>query len=68
MKNLLTTTEAAAEVGLSPQTVRALICTGVLKAERLGKRSYIIKRSDLKYVKKRPKRGRPPRQSKMTGP
>lgn len=58
MTNLLTAKEAAAELGLSPQRVRALIADGRLKAEKFGERALMIKRSDLKAVQIR-KPGRP---------
>lgn len=58
MTNLLTTKEAAAELGLSPQRVRVLIAEKRLKAEKFGARALMIKRSDLKAVRVR-KPGRP---------
>jgi excisionase family DNA binding protein len=54
---LLTTNEAAEQLGISPQQVRLIIRRGKLPAERQG-RDWFIKQSDLRLVKVRPK-GRP---------
>jgi excisionase family DNA binding protein len=46
---LITTKQAAAELGVSDSRVRQLIIGGELPAQRFG-RSHMIKRSDLKNV------------------
>jgi len=55
--NLLTTTEAAARLGLSTDRVRVLIRSGRLPAQLVG-RDYLIKTADLQAVAER-KPGRP---------
>lgn len=47
--DLLTTQQAAAELGVTDSRVRQLIIDGKLPAQRFG-RSHMIKRSDLKEV------------------
>ena len=54
---LLSTTEAAEQLGISRRQVRTLIERGKLSAEKVG-RDWFIKASDLRLVKHRPK-GRP---------
>ena len=49
MKELLTTQEAAEELGVTDSRVRQLIIDGKLPAQKFG-RSHMIKRSDLKDV------------------
>ena len=67
MKNLLSTAEAAAELGVSTARIRALIDAGRLKAERLGVRSWVIAMKDLEAVRVRIP-GRPKsRQPETTG-
>lgn len=56
---LLTTSQAAAELGITDSRVRQLILEGKLPAQRFG-RSHMIKRSDLKRVEIG-KIGRPPK-------
>jgi excisionase family DNA binding protein len=48
-EELITTQQAAAELGISDSRVRQLIISGDLPAQRFG-RSHMIKRSDLKDV------------------
>ena len=43
----LTTKEAAIEAGVHPNTIRNLIKTGKLKAERIGSRIIRIQEQDL---------------------
>lgn len=57
MPNLLTTTEAATALGVTPRRVQALIKAGRLPATRFGK-SFAIKPADLEKVRIRPV-GRP---------
>ncbi len=57
--NFLTTTEAAALLGLSIKTVQSLITRGRLPAEKIG-RDWMIKREDVRNHK-RGKGGRPKR-------
>jgi len=54
---LLTTSEAAEQLGVSRRQVLTLIGQGRLPAEKIG-RDYFIKQGDLRLVKVRPK-GRP---------
>jgi excisionase family DNA binding protein len=56
--NLLTTQEAANQLGVSRRRVQAMITAGRIVAERKG-RDFFIKQSELDKVKDR-KRGRPP--------
>lgn len=54
---LLTTIEAAEQLGISRRQVRTLIERGQLPAQKVG-RDWFIKQGDLRLVKHRPK-GRP---------
>lgn len=56
---MLTTTEAAAALGVSVRRVRALVKAGRLPAVKFG-RDWLIKQSDLAAIQDR-KPGRPPR-------
>ena len=56
---LLTTREAAAELGLSIRAVQMLIERGRLPAQKL-ERDHLIRLSDLERARHRPGRGRPP--------
>lgn len=49
MDELLTTQEAATELGVTDSRVRQLVLDGKLPARKFG-RSHMIKRSDLKLV------------------
>jgi excisionase family DNA binding protein len=60
--NLLTTKEAAKQLGVSRRRVLALIQTERLPAQKFG-RDYMIKEKDLKLVENR-KVGRPKKDSK----
>jgi excisionase family DNA binding protein len=62
MKELLTTQEAAEELGVTDSRVRQLIIDGKLPAQKFG-RSHMIKRSDLKDVEIG-NRGRPRKDGK----
>lgn len=57
---MLTTSEAAAHLGVTVQRVHQLIKDGMLTAQKVG-RDYIINGDDLKSVENRPKVGRPPK-------
>lgn len=57
---LLTTTDAAARLGLTVQRVHQLIKDGSLRAEKLG-RDYVIDEADLTSVTYRRPVGRPPK-------
>lgn len=57
MSKLLTVSDVAEHLKITPHGVRALIRKGNLKAEMLG-RDYVIRESDLKTMK-RPGMGRP---------
>lgn len=61
---LLTTQQAAAELGITDSRVRQLIIDGKLPAQRFG-RSHMILRSDLKDVVVG-NRGRPPKKAAGT--
>ncbi len=56
-ERVLTTIEAAAEIGRSPQQISLLIRQGKLTAEKRG-RDWFIRAPDLELVRDRPK-GRP---------
>ena len=59
----ITTEEAARELGVTPQRVRALIKAGRLKAKSVGvgnRATYLIRPADLDAVRDR-KPGRPPK-------
>lgn len=58
---LLSTSEAAAALGLTVGRVQQLIWEGRLPAEKIGSR-YIVKDTDLKLVRDI-KRGRPPKKT-----
>lgn len=60
--DLLTTQQAAVELGVTDSRVRQLIIDGKLPAQRFG-RSHMIKRSDLKHVEVG-KLGRPKKETK----
>jgi len=55
--SLCNTAQASEALGVSPRRVLALIKSGRLPAAKVG-RDWIIKKSDLKFVKNRPP-GRP---------
>jgi excisionase family DNA binding protein len=55
--NLLTTTEVATSLGVTPRRVLALIQSGRLRAQKAG-RDWLIKSADLDKVRER-KAGRP---------
>jgi excisionase family DNA binding protein len=55
--DVLTTTQAAKELGISRVRIVAMIGAGRLKAEKMG-RDWMIQRADLAPVRKR-KPGRP---------
>lgn len=55
---LLSTSEAAAALGVSPRRVLQLIADGRLRAKRIG-RDYVIEAKALRAVRDRPN-GRPP--------
>jgi excisionase family DNA binding protein len=58
---LLSTSEAAKMLGITPARVQQLIWAKKLPAQQVG-RSYVINEADLKLIEDR-KPGRPPRQS-----
>ena len=58
MNGVITTKEAAERLKVSVRRVQALIATGRLPAEKIGK-TFAIRESDLKLVNGR-KNGRPP--------
>jgi excisionase family DNA binding protein len=58
MEPLLTTTQAAERLGVSRRRVLAMIRSGRLRAERIG-RDWLIAEADLALVQER-KPGRPP--------
>lgn len=60
---LLTTTQAAAQLGISVRGVQALIASGTLRATRLG-RDWAIRPADVERARGRPGRGRPRKPSK----
>lgn len=63
-KDELTLTQAAAETGLSPHTLKSAIRAGTLYAEKVGERLWLIPRASLEHWQaNRPRRGRPARQT-----
>lgn len=59
-KNWLTATEAADVIGCTTGRVRALCGDGVLKAEKVGPRAWMIDRRSAEELARRPsKTGRP---------
>lgn len=59
MITLLTVTQAADELRISPQRVRKLISEGRIKATRFGQRVLMIESSALDAVRNLPHAGRP---------
>lgn len=57
--NLISTTEAAARLGIHQTRVQVLIREGRLPAQKVG-RAYVINETDLKLVETR-QTGRPPK-------
>ncbi len=55
--DLLSTNEVAEKLGVTSIRIRAMIRNGNLPAQKIG-RDYVVKESDLKFVKDR-KPGRP---------
>jgi|694.fasta_scaffold07216_11 excisionase family DNA binding protein len=55
--NLLSTNEAATRLGITQRRVVALITSGRLPSQRVGK-MHVVREKDLKLVKDRPP-GRP---------
>jgi excisionase family DNA binding protein len=59
-KNWLTATEAAEIVGCSTGRIRTLCAKGLLAAEKVGPRAWMIERKSAEFVAKNPaKTGRP---------
>ena len=57
MTNLIPVSKAAALLGVTPRRVQALITSGKLPAQRIG-RDYLIDPGDLELLERRPS-GRP---------
>ena len=57
MTNLIPVSKAAALLGVTPRRVQALITSGKLRAQRIG-RDYLIDPGDLELLERRPS-GRP---------
>ena len=57
--DLLTTSEAAAILGLATSSVCRLIAAGILPGRRMGKRLLLVRRGDLHHAARRPKVGNP---------
>lgn len=57
MINLIPVSKAAALLGVTPRRVQALITSGKLRAQRIG-RDYLIDPGDLELLERRPS-GRP---------
>lgn len=60
MKDLLTVSEAASELGVSVRRVHQFIQEKRLPAEKLGS-YYVIKQEDLELIRERKRTGRPPK-------
>lgn len=63
MTPLISTTEAAARLGISPQRVRVLISQGRLVARKIG-RTHVVELASVESYKPRPE-GRPGHQAKQ---
>lgn len=63
MTQQLTTAEAAARLGLSPQQVRLLCRLGRIRARRHG-RDWLLDAAAVEAARKRPKVGRPKTKTK----
>jgi len=61
---MLTTTDAAARLGLTPGRVRQMIRAGQLPAVKAG-RDWLIEEKNLKLVETRRRRGRPRKGANM---
>lgn len=59
MDELLTTSQAAERLGVTPGRVRQMVADGVLPVTRIG-RDNLVKATDLRLVEGR-KPGRPPK-------
>ena len=57
MTNLIPVSKAAALLGVTPRRVQALITSGKLRAQRIG-RDYLIDPGDIELFERRPS-GRP---------
>lgn len=64
VEGYLTTKEIAKKLGVSVRRIVALINSGNLPSERIG-RSHVIKESDLELIKER-KPGRPTKEKAKT--
>lgn len=64
MKNLISSKEAAAKLGLSLRRVQALITDGRLPAQKIGN-SYVVNEKDLELVRERTP-GRPKKDTQPT--
>ena len=64
MEELLTTQQAASELGVTDSRIRQLILEGKLPAKKFG-RSHMIRRGDLKNVEVG-NLGRPPKDKKKS--
>lgn len=58
-EDLITTTEAAARLNVTPARVRQLVAAGRLPAQRFGAVN-LVRAADLELVRNRPGVGRPP--------
>ena len=63
MDELLTTSQAAERLGVTPGRVRQMVADGILPVTRIG-RDNLVKVADLKLVEDR-KPGRPPKKTGM---
>ena len=59
MKGYITTTEAAARLGISSARVRQLVASGKLPVEKFGPVN-MVKEANLELIRNRPGVGRPP--------
>ena len=63
MEGYITTTEAAARLGVSSARVRQLVASGKLPAQKFGPVN-MVKEDDLALIRNRPGVGRPPKADK----
>ena len=65
MEGYITTTEAAARLGISSARVRQLVISGDLPVTKFGPVN-MVKEGDLELIRNRPSVGRPPKATQAT--
>jgi excisionase family DNA binding protein len=68
LKDYVKVTDAASELDVTPRQIRKLIGQGVLRAESLGPRLYLVERTSVnRYKAERRGPGRPSKQETTGG-